>query len=205
MSYGGFTLEGLKKQFGLTIQEELEIFSGITLVNPSPFLAETLAENIPLALGIDTEKARSEMIVTPILIELRKLFNRQISLFSGMEFNIDPSQGLMGRCDFLISQSSELFTINAPVLALVEAKNDNLKSWIPQCIAEMIAAQIFNHQRGNQVTAIYGIVTTGSLWKFLRLEGQTVAIELRERFINDIGLILGTLIYIINHTKINST
>jgi hypothetical protein len=73
MSYSGFTLEGLKKQFGLTIQEELEIFSGITLVNPSPFLAETLTENIPLALGIDTEKARSEMIVTPILIELRKL------------------------------------------------------------------------------------------------------------------------------------
>jgi len=45
-------------------------------------LAETLAENIPLALGIDTEKARSEMIVTPILIELRKIFHREISLFS---------------------------------------------------------------------------------------------------------------------------
>jgi hypothetical protein len=37
------------------------------------------------------------MIITPILLELTKKFANQISLFSGVEFNIEPSQGLNGR------------------------------------------------------------------------------------------------------------
>ncbi|MGB3511065.1 MAG: hypothetical protein WBA93_17895 [Microcoleaceae cyanobacterium] len=86
------------------------------------------------------------MIVTPILVELRKQFKYQISIFSGKEFNVDVEKGLTGFCDFLISRSSEQLLIKAPVVALVEAKNDNIQTGLPQCIAEMIAAQLFNQQ-----------------------------------------------------------
>jgi hypothetical protein len=204
MSYSEFKLSELRQKFQLQIREMIGIFGEIETVHPSQLLQETLAENIPLALGIDTEKARSEMIVTPVLIELRKIFQRQISLFSGIEFNVDKEKGLNGICDFIISDSSEQLELTAPVITLVEAKNDNIKSGLPQCIAEMIAAQIFNQQNNNQIPHIYGIVTTGSLWKFLKLEQNNVEIEQKEHFIENLESLLGILSYIIKTTHTTS-
>jgi len=134
-----------------------------------------------LALEIDTEKVRLEMIVVPVLIEMRKYFHRQISLFSGIDFNIDSAKGLNGRCDFVISHSPYQLAIAAPVVVLVAAK------------AEIVAAKIFNTQRNNHISCIYGAVTTGSLWKFLKLEGDTVFIEAKEHFIGNLESILGIL------------
>ncbi|MEY3332991.1 MAG: hypothetical protein RLZZ176_1291 [Cyanobacteriota bacterium] len=91
----------------------------------SQLLDETLEYNIPLALSINSEKSRSEMIVTPILIEVRKQLNNQISLFSGKDFNVDAQKGLTGFCDFLISKSNEQLIIESPIITLVEARNDN--------------------------------------------------------------------------------
>ena len=193
MSYSEFTLSLLKSQFELTIKEQRQLFAQIESITPSEHLQETLAENIPLALDIDTEKARSEMIVVPVLIELRKLFQRKISIFSGIDFNIDKEQGLNGICDFILSKSPEQLDLTAPIITIVEAKNDNIKSGIPQFIAETIAAQIFNEGANNQISPIYGIVTTGSLWKFLRLEEKTVVVEQKEWFIENIELLLGIL------------
>ena len=130
-------------------------------------------------------------------MELRKYFNRQISLFSGTEFNVDKSKGLTGRCDFLISYSPKQLEITAPVVTIVEAKNDNIKSGIAQCIAEMLAAQLFNQQKNNQISCIYGIITTGSNWRFLRLTKKQVYIEAWEHFIGDLEYLLGILIYMI--------
>jgi hypothetical protein len=107
------------------------------------------------------------MIIAPILVELKKCFLNQISLFSGVTFNVDANQNLTGICDFLISKSSEQLFITAPVIILVEAKNDNLKSGLGQCIAEMLAAQLFNEREGNNIKVIYGSVTTGSTWKLI--------------------------------------
>lgn len=203
MSYGDFTLKKLETQFQLIIIDQAELFPNIEPVNPSQLLQETLAENLPLALGIDTEKARSELIVMPVLVELRRLFNRQISLFSGREFNIDSSVGLNGTCDFIISHSSQQLSVKAPIFTAVEAKNDNIRSGIPQCIAEMLAAQKFNEQENNNIPCIYGAVTTGSLWKFIRLEATTVYIELKEHFIENIASLLGILYNIVSLTRPN--
>jgi hypothetical protein len=200
MSYSDFTLYELKSQFNLIIQERVELFNPVESVIPSPLLQEILAENIPLALEIDTEKARSELIIAPILVELRKSFNRKISIFSGTEFTVDKQKGLNGKCDFLISQSPEQLYINAPVATLVEAENDNIKSGIAQCIAEMIAAQLFNQQRNQPIACIYGGVTTGSNWKFMKLVDNTVSIESGEHFIGNIELILGILTQIVHTT-----
>ncbi|MEG3979123.1 hypothetical protein QT970_31610, partial [Microcoleus sp. herbarium8] len=38
----------------------------------------------------------------------------------------DAARGLSGYCDFLISRSPEQLVIESPVIALVEAKNDNI-------------------------------------------------------------------------------
>ncbi|MEQ8466192.1 hypothetical protein [Coleofasciculus sp. E1-EBD-02] len=201
MSYSDFTLEYLENDFNLIIQERVELFDSVEPVLPSPLLSETLEENIPLALEINTEKARSEMIVTPILIEVRRKCNRQISLFSGTDFNVDKDRGLNGRCDFILSHSSKQLEVTAPVVTLVEAKNDNIKSGIPQCIAEMVAAQIFNEHKNNEIACIYGVITTGSIWKFLKLVKTTVSIERGEHYLNNLDLILGIFSQMIQTTR----
>ena len=96
-----------------------------------------MRENVPLALASNTGKSRSEMIIAPILIALRKYLNNQISLFSGIDFTVDSAQGLNGNCDFIISRSPELLIINAPVVTIVEAKKENINTGLGQCVAEM--------------------------------------------------------------------
>ncbi|MDB9520569.1 hypothetical protein PN480_01200 [Dolichospermum circinale CS-1225] len=193
MSYRDFTLETVKKNLHLNISSREDIFSKVAPLPVSEYLQETLAYNVPFALASNTEKSRSEMIITPILLELTKKFVNQISLFSGVEFNIEPSQGLNGNCDFLISRSPEFLLINIPVIIVVEAKKENIKGGLGQCIAEMYAARLFNEREENQVTEIYGVVTTGEIWKFLRLSGELVQIDLAEYFLNDVNKILGIL------------
>lgn len=196
MSYSEFTLSQLKKTFNLVINEETDLFPKVKDAEISDFLTETLKENISLAIAIDTEKARSEMIVTPVLIELRKIFDHQISLFSGVEFNVDKDNGLNGTCDFIITFSKEQFYITAPIISIVEAKNDNVKSGIAQCIAEMAAAKTFNEQEGNDIKTIFGIVTTGSIWKFLKLE-EIAYVDTEEYHIRQVDRIMGILLRIV--------
>jgi hypothetical protein len=193
MSYSDFTLETVKKTLNLDISSRENIFTQIAPLPASDNLQETLAYNVPFALASNTEKSRSEMIIAPILLELTKKFAQEISLFSGVEFNIEPSQGLSGSCDFLISRSPEILLINAPVIMIVEAKKENIKGGLGQCIAEMYAAKLFNEREGNEITEIYGVVTTGEIWKFLKLSGERAQIDLAEYFLNDVNKILGIL------------
>lgn len=193
MAYSDFTLNTVLKTFDLTLNDKVDMFSAVPELEYSDFLAQTLRENIPLALASNTEKARSEMIIAPILIELRKQLDYQVSLFSGIDFTVDTSLGLNGSCDFLISSSPELLILQAPVIAIVEAKKENINAGLGQCVAEMLAAKIFNEREGNDVQVIYGTVTTGSIWKFLKLQEKTIEIDLGEYFLNNVGKILGIL------------
>ena len=193
MPYSQFTIEEIKTKFDITISERFGIFADIQEIEYSDFLKQSLQEYLPLALAINTEKARSELIIMPILVEIKRQFSSQISIFSGKDFSVEPTQGLTGFCDFLISLSPEQLVIEAPVVTLVEAKNDNIQSGLGQCMAEMIAAQIFNQRKGKQISTIYGVVTTETNWKFLILKGQDIEIDLNEYFINQLGKILGIL------------
>lgn len=194
MPYGEFSIEEVKSRFQLRIAESQEYFADIPAVVVSDFLTQMLAENIPLAVAISTEKARSELIIAPVLLEARRQVQRRVSLFSGVEFNVDQSRGLSGVCDYLFSLSPEQLTIEVPVVTVVEAKNDNLKDGLGQCMSEMVAAQLFNQQRGRELPCVYGVVTTGSLWKFMRLEGDVVSLDLREYPISELGRVVGIVV-----------
>ena len=193
MSYSQFNLENVQSELGIQIQDRWNLFSDIPPVNYSDLLTQLLAQYSPLAIAIGTEKSRSEFIIAPILFELKQQLSGQISLFSGKEFNVEPIRGLTGFCDFLISRSPEQLLIKSPVIAVVEAKNDNIASGIGQCIAEMVAAQIFNERRQNSTSTVYGAVTTGSIWKFLQINGTVVEADLDEYYLNDVGKVLGIL------------
>jgi len=193
MPYSEFTLARVKKQFDLTTSEDTDIFAAVPELECSEYLVETLRYNVPLALASNSEKARSEMIIAPILIEVRKQLQSQFSLFSGIDFNVDASQSLTGFCDFIISNGSERLFVSAPVMMLVEAKKEDILAGLGQCVAEMVAAQIFNEREGNEISVIYGVVTSGTNWKFLKLEGKVVEIDLVEYYLTDVNKILGIL------------
>lgn len=193
MSYDDFTLNRVTKAFDLTLSDKIELFADAAELECSDTLTENLRENVPLALASNTEKSRSEMIIAPILIELRKQLQYQISLFSGIDFTIDAAQGLNGSCDFIISHSPELLILSAPVITIVEAKKENINAGLGPCVAEMLAARLFNEREGNEIPAIYGSVTTGTTWKFLRLVGQVIEIDLSEYYLNNVNKILGIL------------
>ena len=188
-----FTLDELQQKFNIILTGNKGKFNNLPEVAPSQFILEALEEYLPLAAAIGSEKARSELIVAPILVAIKKHLNKQISLFSGIEFNVDIELGLNGFCDFIISNSTQQFFIESPVIALVEAKNDNLKSGLAQCMAEMVAAQIFNQRQDNEVSKIYGVITTGTVWQFLELEGEAVVLDLQEYSVENLPKILGIL------------
>lgn len=170
--------------------------SQIEPIQPSATLTAFLEETLPLAAA-GSEKARSELIISPILVEVRRILNRQVSLFSGAEFNVDDTSGLNGVCDFLVSRSPELLEIEAPVLMLVEAKKADITLGIGQCVAEMVAAQRFNQAKQQPVTTVYGCVTSGTQWRFLKLEGTTVTIDLLDYPLPPVEQILGVLVWMV--------
>jgi hypothetical protein len=194
MSYKEFTLDKLSKTFGIQIQGNLDIFSTFKqTLQLEDFFVQYLEYNIALALAINTEKARSEMIIAPILIELKRLLNSRISLFSGTEFNVDSDRGLNGFCDFLISLSDQQLYISSPVLIIFEAKNENIKGGLGQCIAAMLAAKIFNEKEGHPIEQIYGAVTTGNQWKFIKLENDIAYVDSQDYYIDRLEDIMGVL------------
>lgn len=194
LSYSKFTLENAKTNFELTLEENQDLFNEIKPVKPSEILTTILREYIPLATAINTEKARSELLISQILADVRRQLNYRISLFSGTEFNVEADLGLQGYCDFLLSFSSEQYFITAPVLTIVEAKNENIIRGLGQCVASMVGAQLFNQRSGNSVKVIYGAVTTGTNWKFLTLQEKIVRIDAGEYYVKEVDKILGIIL-----------
>ncbi|BAY10203.1 hypothetical protein [Calothrix sp. NIES-2098] len=193
MSYSDFkTLDKAINDLNLTLKESHNLFAQVPPIQPSQRLTEALEETLELATNISTEKARSELILTPILLEVRRIFQGRIGYFSGISFNVDENRGLNGVCDFILSASENQLLITAPVMTVVEAKDNDIKLGLGQCVAEMVAAQVFNDRKGKSQT-IYGVVSTGTLWKFLTLETQILTIDRTEYFIAQLAEILGIL------------
>ncbi|MEG4803016.1 hypothetical protein QUB63_32875 [Microcoleus sp. ARI1-B5] len=198
MSYSEFTsIIKVKQAFGLTTVEGPRFLPQITPIAPSATLTDFLANSLPVAVATGSEKARSEMIITPVLLEVRKILQQNISLFSGEDFTVDYESGLNGICDYLISRSPEMLEIEAPAVAVVEAKKADLKTGIGQCVAEMVAMQKFNEAKGKPISVIYGSVSNGTQWRFLKLEEKIVSIDLNDYALPPVDEILGMLVWMV--------
>jgi hypothetical protein len=192
MAYSDFTIEKVNQDFHLQVMAEA-FLGEVPLVQPSAWLVESLRRGANLAQIMGTEKAKSELIIMPVLVEIHELFRDRISLFSGKTFNLDASLGLNGICDYLITKSPGQIVIESPVVVMVVAKQGDLNGGWGQCVAEMVAAQKFNELAQESIVAVYGVVTNGTLWQFLRLQGERVSIDPQEYSLMPVGNILGIL------------
>ena len=195
MSFRDFDLPRIQSDFGLRLQMTESLFENVL---PAPISEELTAywkRIMPLGLGLITEKARSELITAPLLTEVWHRSHRQVVMLSGVDWSVDVAAGLNGIADFLLCRSSIMLYISSPVLVAVEAKRDSIPDGLGQCAAEMVAAQRFNLRAGTPIDPVYGCVTTGSNWRFLRLTGTSLDIDVDEYSISQPDRILGVLLY----------
>jgi hypothetical protein len=197
MAYSDFTLEMLEQNFG--VQNRVErLFAPMPAIEPSAWLVQSL--KIAQELPMRTEKAKSEWIVAPILSELRERNDKFFTIFSGDSLNADAEKGLNGECDFILAKEVRSFNINYPILQIVEAKKNDIDVGVPQCAAQLLGAKIFNEKKNAAVEKIYGCVTTGDDWLFLKLE-RDVFIDDQKYYLNDVGGLLAVFQFIIDDYK----
>lgn len=195
MSFRDFTLPKAQQDFALTVDATQQLFAQVAPVALSETMRRYLDDFQTLGMSIPTEKGRSALLIAPLLAEVWRRSEHRISLYSGVELNVDEAAGLNGVCDFLLGLSPQLYYVEAPIVAVVEAKKDSIPEGLGQCAAEMVALQSFNQKAGKPYDPVYGCVTTGTLWRFLRLSGKRLEIDLNEYQLAQADRILGVLLH----------
>lgn len=188
MSYTDFDIPRVERELGLRVKNKL-ISWQIEFIEPPAWLLESLARGSANALV--SEKSRSEFLVAPVLLAVKEINENRIQIFSGQTLNIDANLGLTGECDFILSKTEPTPILREPIMAVVEAKKNDIELGLGQCIAQMAAAKIFNLRRENDFKEIFGCVTTGETWQFLKLEESDVIVDSSRFFISEVGKILG--------------
>ena len=201
MAYSNFKLKDIERIAHLK-EVVTNLFSTVTPLNPSNWLKETLLKSSHLVPK--SEKSRSELLIMPLLLEILDYNNYSFTIFSGESLDADISQGLNGECDFILSKGEKSYTIQSPIFALVEAKQNIIENSLGQCVAQMVGAKIFNETDGNKVDVIYGCVSNGTEWQFLKLENNTIYIDDKPYFFNELSIILGILNTIVKSSILES-
>jgi hypothetical protein len=197
-SYRYYKLIDLKNICGIDRVDAPNMLQPIKNIEASEWLQISLDRNSQLPML--NEKAKSEFVVAPILSEIW-FRNKNFKPLSGLTFNVDASRGLKGVADFLISNDPNAQELESPIMCVFEAKNDAIEDWYGQCGAEMYAARLFNEKQGNNIQIIYGAVTNGFTWLFLKLEGQTLFIDSQRYGTANLPQLLGAIQKIYNLYK----
>lgn len=168
MPYSDFTtLKKVNQILGISHRLQPLFTEKIKGIMPSEHLLFDLKEAEILAPV--TEKSKSELIISPILKEVRRKNADKVAYFSGFTFDVLPEKQLTGVCDFIFGYAPQTLEINAPILCIIEAKNRTLEEGFGQCAAEMYAAKIYNLQEGKNISTLFGAVTNGYDWAFIQL------------------------------------
>lgn len=188
MSYTDFNISKVEEILNIeVIRQKLDW--QLDVRTPSEWLLKSLEKGKKNAFV--SEKARSEFIVTPVLLAAQELLDDRLQIFSGQTLNVDANLGLTGECDFILSKNKPTPILKSPIVSLVEAKKNDIDLGLGQCIAQMFAARIFNKQSGNNFQTIFGCVTTGEDWQFLKLENNLAIVDNERFYISEVGKILG--------------
>jgi hypothetical protein len=103
MAFRDFTFPLVQQQLSVRV-EDANLFAETPPFAVREEFAAFLRDGTSLALANSTEKAKSEFIIAPVLLELRRSLGSSFALFSGVEWNFDASLGLNGYCDFILGR-----------------------------------------------------------------------------------------------------
>ncbi len=198
MAYRTFTYEKVRKELGIQDVPQL-LFEKIDTIMPSDWLVATLKKGEGLAYF--SEKSRSEAVIFPILLETWERNSGKFAIYSGPDLEVDVLRGLSGECDFILGKGYQKIDLDAPLFCMIEAKDQDMKKAIPQCIAQMEAARLFNEKRGTNISTIWGCVTTGEIWLFLKLVQNIVYIDTHRYQSEHLSSVLGILQAILDYPE----
>ncbi len=200
MAYGDFSFDDIESKFGIKNKVKRLFDDNLPPLEPSPNLKYAL--DMAAELPIRSEKAKSESIVFPILVELRHRNQNFFTIYSGDNLSVDNTQGLNGECDFILAKDVGSFSINFPIFQIVEAKKNDIDLGVPQCAAQLVGAKLFNEKKGVKIDHIFGCVTTGNEWLFLKIDSE-LTIDSRIYYLNELNELLAVFQQIIDYYKEN--
>ena len=198
MAYSDFTLDRLSRDFGVEFRGAY-LFGDVTPITPSAWLTETLA--IANELGFGNEKSRSERLISPVLTELARRNGHAFTIISGGYLDADPTVGLNGECDFVLSYVRLHSFIKAPVFCIAEAKKQDLDQGTVQCAAQLVGAARFNEREHQAIPTLYGCATTGTEWQFLTFSDNVCTLDETLYYTLNLPQLLGTLQRIVDYTR----
>jgi hypothetical protein len=187
MTYSDFTLEIVEKVLGVRVQQA-DLFPALSPLSVPTWLQDLLEKGKQLALI--SEKARSEFIVAPILLASRELSQNTVAIYSGQRLDVQPEQGLVGECDFILSATPPVPVLHAPIVTIVEAKKNDVEGGLGQCAAQMVGARLLNQKEGREGVSVFGCVTTGETWQFLQLHQRELSLDRERYYLDNVGGIL---------------
>ncbi len=200
MAYRDFKMDDLESKFGIQeIGKQLFDPSKVKRIEPSDKLKTDLVEARFITLS--TEKAVSERLVSPILVEIKKLNLEDIQVFSGEIIKADVKQGLNGEIDFILSRTPETLKPKNPLLIVTESKLGLIDGSVNQAAAQMIGIRLFNEKRNYEKIAIHGAVTDGTTWRFLKLDDNKFYVDTNKFTIDNLPILLGVLQEIVDFYK----
>lgn len=193
MAYSDFDVPTVEERFGVRVLPGA-VFPDLAPVPVPGWLAEFLARGAELR--VESEKARNEFIVAPLLLAVRELSGGRAAVFSGERFDVEPAAGLGGEFGFLLTLAPAVPIIRAPAVFVVEAKRQDIAGGLGQCAALMVAARRFNVRHGRPTATVYGCVTTGEDWQFLRLaDDPVITYDTTRLYRSDLGRILAAFLH----------
>ena len=189
MSYKNISLDTLKNSFGVVVKH-LPLQLPMSDFVPSKQLEDEISEArfIPHL----SEKARSELFVSPLFKELYRHSKGRFHLYSGYTLNADSKRKLNGECDFLFTIGDyDILEVQPTIFTAVEAKRNEIEEGIPQVAAQMLGAYLFNNKKNKPIDTIYGASTNAFEWIFLKLEnGKYLTIDTERYYLNDLSKLL---------------
>jgi hypothetical protein len=189
MAYSSLTYTTLQERFGVR-QQVIKWLPDDCPPHPDPELERHFDEMSDFPAN--SEKARSELYVMPMLLACWRPFRERLTLFSGERIDSDPRQGLSGECDFVFCAKPRLMWVEAPVVCVIEAKREDLEVGLRQCAAQLVGLHRFNERYRTPAEPLIGCTTDADRWQFVRLrEGVHLDIDPRIRYLSDLPGLLG--------------
>jgi hypothetical protein len=137
-----------------------------------------------------SETFTREAIIYPALRDVWRPYRDALTLLSGEPLDYDDN--LRGELDYMVCRRSPRGPLvpDRPVLLVGEAKReDSTRGW-NQALGGMIAARMIDPTPGR---VFYGLVTTGSVWRFGKLDGPTFTEDPRPFGLDDLDRLAGAL------------
>jgi len=187
--YRKYTAAELKSIFRLDIQNKVDLFPDFT---PSGQKYEELQKDVnEMAARFrlsksDNEATRGSLLVSRVLWKAGSIYGMGVFFEPNVVYQADASlnlpHSLSGAYDGGLSLDE--FDFISPIVSVVEVKRSSLSDGLGQCIAEMYTTiHLFNQQK------VYGIITDGETWEFMRLEGSVISVDPHNyysKFVSDI-------------------